>query len=530
MTIVDDILQRAADRHFGPVYSSDPVAWARDKAKVFLWSKQAEIARSVRENRYTAVRSSHDGGKSFGASVLTAWWLDTHPIGEAFVVTTAPTATQVSAILWREIEKLHRKAKLRGRVNMGNVPEWYIDKELIAYGRKPSDYDESGFQGVHSRYPLIIADEACGIPAQLWNAIDALATNDNARVLAIGNPDDSSSQFKTICDPGSGWNVIELDGLRTPNFTQENVSEFPELFRFMVDHDIPFSTEQVDAVLREHLLSVRWVHERMQRWGVRRKVNEDTGLEEWTTSSLWESKVRGRFPTDSTEGLVPLGWIEAANRRWVDMIRTIESQPGARHFGVDVARFGQDDTVLATRQGSVIDKLERYGQQDTMATANIVHNKLKHPRSQAAIDVIGIGAGVVDRLRELGDEVVGFNAGASAEGLTDHSGEWKFRNLRSAVLWNVRDLLDPAYGADLALPPDDLLTADLTSLRWKAQGDKLVVEPKEDFIKRIGRSPDSGDAVAIVCWRHTGADTTEKAVVVQYGAGMGSRLAVPWGG
>jgi hypothetical protein len=130
-----------------------------------MWSKQQEIAESVVEHRYTAVKSCHDSGKSFTASRLAAWWLDVHPPGEAFVVTTAPTTAQVEAILWREIGKAHRKGDLAGRITLD--AKWYIGQELVAYGRKPADYDQAAFQGIHARYVLIIIDEACDVPKSL---------------------------------------------------------------------------------------------------------------------------------------------------------------------------------------------------------------------------------------------------------------------------------------------------------------------------------------------------------------------------
>jgi hypothetical protein len=143
-------------RHYEPQpaspYVADPVGWVRDRLREHLWSKQAEIASSVVGHRYTAVQSCHDAGKSFLAARLTAWWLDVHPAGEAFVVTTAPTAPQVSAILWREIGKAHKKGRLTGRITGGSVPEWKLDDgEIIAYGRKPADYDQAAFQGIHAR-------------------------------------------------------------------------------------------------------------------------------------------------------------------------------------------------------------------------------------------------------------------------------------------------------------------------------------------------------------------------------------------
>jgi hypothetical protein len=238
-------------------FLGDPVGFVREVLGESLWSKQREIAEAVRDHRHVAVRSAHDTGKTFVASRLAAWWLSVHAPGEAFVVTTAPTFAQVRAILWREINRAHRKGRLPGRVNQ---TEWWIDREIVAYGRKPADYDEASFQGIHARYVLVILDEACGVPEPLWTAAETIATTDGCRVLAIGNPDTPLSHFKRVCEPGSGWQVIHVDGLRSPNFTDE----------------------EVPAELGELLLSPTWVAERRAEWG------ED--------SALWASKVRGEFP------------------------------------------------------------------------------------------------------------------------------------------------------------------------------------------------------------------------------------------
>jgi hypothetical protein len=124
------------------------------------------------------------------------------------------------------------------------------------------------------------------------------------------------------------------------------------------------------------------------------------------------------------------------------------------------------------------------------------------------VDVTGIGAGVVDRLRELSGspEVCGRRINvdafiaAAATSRKDRSGELGFVNRRSAAWWNLREMLDPAYQPTLALPPDDLLTGDLTAPRHRlTSGAEIAVESKDDVAKRIGRSTDAGDAVAQVC-------------------------------
>ncbi|MFL5202309.1 MAG: hypothetical protein ACJ8B9_09485 [Microvirga sp.] len=159
----------------------------------------------VVRNRYSAIKASHDVSKSHTVSRLACWWIDVHPPGEAFVVTTAPTSAQVEAILWRYIGAAHRKAELPGRITL--EAKWYIGQELVGYGRKPADYDQAAFQCIHTRYVLVIIDEAGGVPKSIFDAVDALATNIDARVVAVGNRDDPSSHFATICKPGSGWAV-----------------------------------------------------------------------------------------------------------------------------------------------------------------------------------------------------------------------------------------------------------------------------------------------------------------------------------
>jgi hypothetical protein len=151
----------------------------------------------VVRNRYSAIKASHDVSKSHTVSRLACWWIDVHPPGEAFVVTTAPTTAQVEAILWRYIGAAHRKAVLPRRVTLD--AKWYIGQELVGYGRKPADYDQAAFQGIHARYVLVLIDEAGGVPKSIFDAVDALATNIDARVVAVGNPDDPSSHFGTIC-------------------------------------------------------------------------------------------------------------------------------------------------------------------------------------------------------------------------------------------------------------------------------------------------------------------------------------------
>ena len=129
-----------------------------------------------------------------------------------------------------------------------------------------------------------------------------------------------------------------------------------------------------------------------------------------------------------------------------------------------------------------------------LSTGKVV-NVLRGTEAYAVVDVIGVGAGVVDRLEEQGFSVIAFNAGERAPG-KDLTGKLEFVDARSWAWWRLRDLLNPANGFDIALPLDDRLLGDLTSPNWKeTSSGKIRVESKKDIRRRLGRSTDAADAV-----------------------------------
>jgi len=425
----------------------------RDRLGEFMWSKQREIAESVVVNRYTAIKSAHDTGKSFTMSRLAAWWLDVHPIGEAFVVTTAPTTAQVEAILWREIGKAHRKGNLPGRITLD--AKWYMGQELVAYGRKPADYDQAAFQGIHAKYVLVLLDEAVGIPKSLFDAVDALATNVNARVAAVANPDDPSSHFAQVCKPGSGWVVKRISAFDTPAYTGE----------------------KVPADLLPLLVSPEWVEERKLRWGV--------------TSPIYQSKVLGEFPDLSDDTLILPRWIEAAQKRTLERTR----RP---IIAADIARFGEDETVIMRREGGWIRVYRAHHKDDTMTTAGHIAKAMrdiddeagKNDWVRAIVDVPGVGGGVVDRLAELDLPVVPYNGG---EAPIDKE---RFVNARAEDYWTLRERFEQGE-VDID-PDDDKLAAQLGSIKWGIDSrGRIKIESKDDMRKRGQPSHDRADAMAI---------------------------------
>ena len=468
-------------------YAGRPVQWTQDKMDEWVTRDQAAIMESVVAHRYTAVPSCHDVGKSWTASRLTAWWLDSHPKGEAFVVTTAPTAAQVGAILWREIGRAHRKASLWGYVTGAN--EWKLGhkgaaSELVAYGRKPADYDATGFQGIHARYVLVIIDEACGVPRLLFDAVDSLATNENARVLAIGNPDDPSSYFHTVCKPGSGWNIVPIDALTSPRFTLEEVNLHPVLRQYMIAEGIKPTTEVIPEDLKDMLVSPTWVAERIKRWGV--------------NSPIFQSKVRGRFPNVTTDTLISPHWLTLAAAR--ELVPTAT----AAKFGADVARYGSDHSILLFRQGGHCRVVEDIPYGPITEFAGIIARRvMEHDAAPPAIciDDVGVGGGVTDILQEQGFAVVPIIGGAAATQKMKN-GKPRFVNKRSELWWNMREAFAGASGTgddgwlDID-PEDDELLAQLSNVKYRINSNgQIAVETKEEMKARGVSSPDRGDALA----------------------------------
>lgn len=196
---------------------------------------------------------------------------------------------------------------------------------------------------------------------------------------------------------------------------------------------------------------------------------------------------------DSAFQVVPSEWVRVAQARWQEQARPAT---GMSALGVDVARGGRDRTILSPRWGDWFGpqvELPGTATPDGPAVAAAVVQHLKD-NALVNVDVIGVGSSVYDTLRAQRDiRVAGLNGSESSEA-HDRSGRLGFRNKRAEWWWGMREALDPSGGRDLALPPDPGLLADLCAPRWKLTASGIQVESKEDIIKRLGRSPDKGDA------------------------------------
>jgi hypothetical protein len=454
----DAMLQAAKQFSFEQrkeIWRKDPALWVQERLvkngrSMYLWSKQAEIGRSIVENKRTVVKSSNGVGKSFLAALLVCWWVDVHPVGKALVVTTAPTYDQVTRILWRYIRMIHAKYKLPGKVLETN--EWKINGVLVGFGRKPDDNDISSFQGFHEDYVLAIADEAGGISDTLYTGLEAITTNDYARVLCIGNPDNRGTQFhRTFTNKDAPWTKFTISAYDTPSFTKE----------------------KVPADIAKGLTSKNWVEDRIKDWG-----KEDP---------RYFAKVLGEFPDHSENTL----FSQTTIAKGIDTnIDADADEPTI--LGVDVARFGVDKTTVYIYQNGHLRLLDAWGQTNTEETANrVLQLAFDNDADEVRVDGVGIGAGVVDKLAARSEDRF-ITISMVGNGPTPDNAKW----FNSRAYWydNLRQRM---ADGEIDIDPDDkALKEELEIIQYHFDNPRSVlqIESKKEMRKRGVKSPDYADA------------------------------------
>lgn len=446
-----------------PPEENDPTRWVTERLGEHVWSKQAEVFDSVRDNKRTVVASAHGEGKSFAASRLVGWWLDSHQPGQAFVLTTAPTFHQVRAILWRYINQMHMRGRLRGRVNQ---TEWHMGGELVALGRKPADHNEAAMQGIHAPKVLIIFDEAGGIPAQLWVAAEAIATNDDCRILAIGNPDFPQGPFRDAWDSPQ-WHSIRISALENPNFTDE----------------------ECPVGVKSQLASQDWVRDMREKWG--------------ETSPIYQSKVLGIFPSSAEDSVIDYAKFTGCTLREIPA-----NDYDATILGADIAGGGSDLTVVRERRGAKALRQWTISTPDSGRLVEWLHNIVVETDAKAIrVDSTGIGWGIIGALREKCPNVIISGVNSSSQPAQPN----RFLNARAEMWWNGRTLVEKGE-IDLTEAVDTMnLTAEMTAPKWSLNSKgKIQIESKDDLRTRIGRSPDHADALLLAFYDRMGLVTTEE--------------------
>lgn len=429
-----------------------------------LTQEQTTITQTLVSNRFVAVESGHSVGKTFLAALIVAWWISTKQ--PAIAITTAPTWHQVSNLLWRQLRTLHRNAPLQLPGRMLETPRWEVNADHYAIGlspRKATEQDVASIQGYHSPNLLVVLDEAAGLPRPLWQAAESLVTGENDRFLAVGNP---------IGQEGPFWEAVTSN-----RFTSLRIS--------CLNH--PNVIQNKDVI--PGAVSKTWILERIADWTTPSQPDAPNAFQfenNWYLPlPVFESRVLGRAPQEREDQLIRLAWIERAQIMWHQT-----DGKGDKVLSVDPARFGASQSVAILRHG---DRMEWTSRRQGIDVRGVIGWVARLYTDSAAntvrVDEIGIGAGVVDGLRGLGIPVEGINVSRPA------TAKRRFVNLRTEAWWTVRGLL--AEGT-LLLPADDLLSGDLTAVRYGFDSlGRLELESKEATSGRLGRSPDTGDALMI---------------------------------
>lgn len=518
------------ERESNQRYYNDPVTFAREcidwGSGTGLTPYQQEILHALVSKKRgntcrAAVRGPHTLGKTTVAAIAILWFAltrDNLPDKSDWkVVTTASVSRQLTDFLWPEVRKWANRVRW-DKVGRGPFTRDELMSETLKLktGKASSmtSSEETGTEGAHADHLLYIFDEAKAIEASRWDAAEGALMGGHGKeiiALAISTPGDPQGRFYEI-------------------HTRK-----PGLEDWWVRH------VTIDECIAAGRATVEFVNQRRRQWG--------------ENSAVFMNRVLGEFCESTEDCVIPLSWVEAANERWLKRIRTRTHGPncsehciethwnwvdaGKRNdwpnwqwasksweeeltcVGVDIARSDLGDkTVIARRQGNTITELNRYSIADTMPIVGKVKGVLDAwPKAYAMVDVIGIGSGPVDRLREQFPErrIFPFNASEGTE-MKDRAKELSFSNKRSAAWWNMRELLDPAYDSDIALPPCDILTGDLTApKRGKdTSSGKITVESKKDIKKRLGRSTDDGDAVVMAFFPRKKAPVEDEAESVSY--------------
>jgi phage terminase large subunit len=422
-------------------YFNDPVAFVREVLGFEPDAWQVEMLEAIAKGeRQISVRSGHGVGKSSGASWAMIWFLTTrYPVK---VVVTAPTSAQLFDALFAELKTNLRKLPpalqelynvKQERVELVGDPEGAFISARTARAESPE-----ALQGVHSENVLLVADEASGVPEPVFEAAIGSMSGTHATTLLLGNPTRTSGFFFDSHNKNRGdWHTIHV------------------------------------SCLTSRLVSEAFVQQ------VARTYGED--------SNAYRVRVLGEFPRSDDDTVISLELVEGAMQRDV---ATTAAQ--ARYWGVDVARFGDDSTTLAKRQGNtLLEKVKKWKKLDLMQVVGVIvseWNETPVPERPAEIlvDSIGLGSGVVDRLLELKLPARGINVSESP------ALKGSYANLRTELWFLARAWFEKR---DCKMPFDEDLCADLVSVKYLPPDStgKLRVESKDATKKRLRRSPDVAD-------------------------------------
>lgn len=416
-----------------------PALFAKEVLGADPTPQQWEGSEALVKKRRVTIRSGHGTGKSAFMAWCVLWFESCY--FPCKIPCTAPTSHQLEDILWAEISYWHRK--MREIVpELAAEFEWSSERyylkshpnESFAVARTSRRENPEALQGFHSENILFLIDEASGVPENVFQVAEGALSTDGAFVMMAANPTREDGYFfDSHHKMRQRWAALHWNGEESP------------------------------------LVSEKYIEDMRLKYGI--------------DSPIYQVRVLGNFAS-AADGVIPLSLCTDAIDREVSRVKAPVI------WGIDVARFGDDSTALAKRSGNwQLEKTVEWFGLDTMQTCGRIvmeYENSKEKPETIAVDVIGIGAGVVDRLKELGLPVVGVNV-AESPSVTD-----KYERLRDELWFSGKEWLSRR---DCRLIDDDALIGELTTPKYQILSNgKIKVEAKKDMKKRGVASPNKADA------------------------------------
>lgn len=402
-----------------------------DQRQVLVWLSDGE--------RRISVKSGHGVGKSTVLSWAIVWFATTRYPQKTLC--TAPTSGQLFGALAAECKSWFRKLPPTlqtlfeiqvDEIRLVEKP----DESFVTFGTSKAETPEA-LAGRHSANMLIIADEASGVPEPVFEASAGSMSGHNATTILAGNPVRTSGLFfDTFNKLQDVWRTLTISCVGHPRISPDYITD------------------------------------------MERRYGRD--------SNAFRVRVLGEFPTGDDDTIIPFQLVEAS------LTRDVQPTQVKPIWGVDSARFGNDASALCRRRGNTLErKTEIKKGYDTMQVVGWVKGEwditLPSDRpSEILVDSIGIGAGVCDRLSELGLPARGINVSESAA-MND-----QYVNLRAELWFKGAEWFGKK---DCNLLGDEALAAELVTTRFKyASNGKRQAESKDDMKKRGVPSPNRADA------------------------------------
>lgn len=469
-------------------YRQNPLAFATQKLGVNLWSRQVEILEAVGRYQSVAVRSGHKVGKSMLGACIALWWL--YCYDDARVILTAPTEQQIDDIIWREIGLPREGGSLYQRVReeFGGPQKWPgrskqgldLARGGQMFGLATNTVERAA--GISGAHLLFIADEASGVAEQFFVVLAGNRAG-GARFVMLSNPTRTSGFFYDAFHMQRElWTPPMGQSFHVSSEESPNVIAGRTVIPGLAGPDYPASSKLA--------------------WG------ED--------SAIYDVRVRGDFPRQATNCIVGLGLVEEAIKRHSAPRDAEPVEP--LELGVDVARYGDDESTIAPRRGMHAYPIRPFRNLDGPQLAGEVMKVVREMRRdetervKVKVDIIGVGASPYDSLKPFDRkeiDLVGVNVGSRPTATTT---KLQFAKLRDQLWFALADWLREGG----AIPDDPLLVSELIAPTYSFDAAaRVVVQPKDEIQEQLKprRSPDRAEALMLSVYSPPRGGTGKSVIV-----------------